>query len=252
MKTLRDTWLIYRRSLILTLRQPVWVIMGLFQPILYLFLFAPLLEGATSSAGAPGNAFNWFIPGLLILTGFFAAAFAGFGLVAEIRNGVVERMRVTPMSRFAMLAGRSLRDVTILLAQSTLLIVVGIPFGLEVDPVGAALTLGIVALVGLTFSLLSYTLGLVTQSEEALAPIAQAVSLPLLLLSGIMLPMALAPDWLQTLSTLNPLTHAVDAARALFNGLWADPQIIVGTVVMGALAVMSLVLASRAFARTNA
>ncbi len=141
------------------------------------------------------------------------------------------------MSRFAMLAGRSLRDVTILLAQSTLLILVAIPFGLEIDPAGAVLTLGIVALVGLTFSLLSYTLGLIFKSEEALAPMAQAVSLPLLLLSGIMLPMALAPDWLQTLSTLNPLTHAVDAARALFNGLWDDPQIVVGSVVMGTLAV---------------
>jgi ABC-2 type transport system permease protein len=232
-KVLRDTWLMYRRSLILTLRQPVWVAMGLFQPILYLILFAPLLEGATSTAGATASAFNWFVPGLLILTAFFAAFFAGFGLVAEIRYGVVERMRVTPMSRFAMLAGRSLRDVTILLAQSTLLILVAIPFGLAIDPVGAVLTL-------------------VTKSEDALAPIAQAVTLPLLLLSGIMLPMALAPDWLQTLSTLNPLTHAVDAARALFNGLWTDPQIIVGTVVMGTLAVLSLVLASRAFARTNA
>ncbi len=49
MKILRDTWLMYRRSLILTLRQPVWVAMGLFQPILYLILFAPLLEGATSA-----------------------------------------------------------------------------------------------------------------------------------------------------------------------------------------------------------
>ena len=252
MKVLRDTWLMYRRSLILTLRQPVWVAMGLFQPILYLLLFAPLLEGATSAAGASSSAFNWFVPGLLVLTAFFAAAFAGFGLVAEIRNGVVERMRVTPMSRFAMLAGRSLRDVTILLAQSTLLILVAIPFGLEIDPAGAALTLGIVALVGLTFSLLSYTLGLVFKSEEALAPVAQAVSLPLLLLSGIMLPMALAPDWLQTLSKLNPLTHAVDAARALFNGLWGDPQIIVGSVVMGTLALLSLWVASRAFARTNA
>jgi ABC-2 type transport system permease protein len=242
-KVLRDTWLMYRRSLILTLRQPVWVAMGLFQPILYLVLFAPLLEGATSAAGASASAFNWFIPGLLILTAFFAAAFAGFGLVAEIRYGVVERMRVTPMSRFAMLAGRSLRDVTILLAQSTLLILVAIPFGLKID---------VVALVGLTFSLLSYTLGLVTKSEEALAPIAQAVSLPLLLLSGIMLPMALAPDWLQTLSTLNPLTHAVDAARALFNGMWGDPQIVVGGVVMGTLAVISLVVAARAFARTTA
>jgi ABC-2 type transport system permease protein len=67
-----------------------------------------------------------------------------------------------------------------------------------------------------------------------------------------MLPMALAPDWLRTLSTFNPLTHAVDAARALFNGLWADPQIVVGAVVMGTLAAISLVIASRAFARTTA
>ncbi len=252
MKVLRDTWLMYRRSLILTLRQPVWVIMGIFQPILYLLLFGPLLEGATSTAGTTGSAFNWFIPGLLIMTGFFAAAFAGFGLVAEIRYGVVERMRVTPMSRFAMLAGRALRDVTILLAQSALLILVAIPFGLRLDPVGAALTLVIVALVGLTFALLSYTLGLVTKSEEALAPVSQAVALPLLLLSGIMLPMALAPDWLQTLSTLNPLTHAVDAARALFNGEWGDPEILIGGSITAIGAILAVWVASRAFNRANA
>ena len=108
------------------------------------------------------------------------------------------------------------------------------------------------ALVGLAFALLSYSLALLTKTEDALAPIVQGVALPLLLLSGILLPMALAPDWLQTLSSLNPLTHAVDAARALFNGLWDDPQIMVGSVVMGTLAILSLVLASRAFSRTNA
>jgi ABC-2 type transport system permease protein len=252
MTVLRDTWLIDRRSVNLTLRQPVWVIMGLFQPIIYLVLFGPLLEGATAAAGTTGNAFNWFVPGLLVLTGFFAAAFAGFGLVAELRYGVVERMRVTPMSRFAMLAGRSLRDVTILLVQAGLLIVVAIPFGLELHPVGALLTLGIVALVGLTFSLLSYTAALVLKSEDALAPVVQGIALPLLLLSGIMLPMALAPDWLQTLSTLNPLTHAVDAARALFNDVWDDPQILVGSLVMGLLAAVALWVAARAFARSTA
>lgn len=257
MKVLRDTWLIYRRSVILTLRQPVWVMMGLFQPILYLLLFGPLLEGATSGAGATagattGSAFNWFVPGLLIMTGFFAAAFAGFGLVAELRYGVVERMRVTPMSRFAMLAGRALRDVTILMGQAILLIVVAVPLGLELVPGGAALTLVIVALVGLSFALLSYTLALVFKSEDALAPVVQGLALPLLLLSGIFLPMTLAPDWLQTLSSINPLTHAVDAARALFNGLWDDPSIIVGATVMGTLAAAALLVASRAFSRATA
>lgn len=252
MKALRDTWLIYRRSVILTLRQPVWVVMGMFQPILYLLLFGPLLEGATGAAEGTGNPFNWFVPGLLIMTGFFAAAFAGFGLVAELRYGVVERMRVTPMSHFAMLAGRSLRDVTILMAQALVIIAVSIPFGLDLVPAGAALTLVIVALVGLTFSLLSYTLALVFKSEDALAPVVQGLALPLLLLSGIFLPMTFAPDWLQTLSSLNPLTHAVDAARAMFTGQWGDPEIIVGVGLMSVLAVVALWFASRAFARANA
>ena len=248
-RTVRETWLIYRRSLILTLRQPVWVAMGLIQPILYLVLFGPLLDGATAASGQAGSAFNWFIPGLLVQTAFFAAAFAGFGLVAELRYGVIERMRVTPMSRFAMLSGRSLRDVTILLVQAGLMIVVAIPFGLGIDPVGAVLTLGLVALIGLTMSLFSYAAALVLKSEDALAPVVQGIALPVLLLSGILLPMSLAPDWLRTLSTFNPLTHAVDAARALFNGVWGDPQIVVGVTIMGVLTVIALWVASRAFSR---
>jgi ABC-2 type transport system permease protein len=114
------------------------------------------------------------------------------------------------------------------------------------------LTFIIVALVGLTFGLLSYTLALVFKSEDALAPVVQGLALPLLLLSGIFLPMTFAPDWLQTLSSLNPLTHAVDAARAMFNGQWADPEILVGTTVMAVLSVLALWVASRAFARSNA
>ncbi len=251
-RTLRDTWLIYRRSLRLTLRQPVWVAMGIFQPILYLVLFGPLLEGATGATGSTANAYNWFIPGLLVQTAMFAAAFAGFGLVAELRYGVVERMRVTPMSRFAMLAGRSLRDVTIMLVQATLMIVIAIPFGLDLVPFGALTTLGLLALVALAFSLLSYTLALVVKTEDALAPIVQGVALPLLLLSGILLPMTLAPDWLQTLSNLNPLTHAVDASRALFNGQWGDPEVALGVTIMGVMTVGALWLASRAFSRANA
>jgi len=251
-RTVRDTWLIYRRSLVLTLRQPVWVAMGIFQPILYLVLFGPLLEGATVAAGGVANAYNWFIPGLLVQTAMFAAAFAGFGLVAELRYGVVERMRVTPMSRFAMLAGRSLRDVTIMLVQATLMILIAIPFGLQLDVAGAVATLGLLALVALAFALLSYTVALVVKSEDALAPIVQGVALPLLLLSGILLPMQLAPDWLQTLSNLNPLTHAVDASRALFNGLWGDPEVAIGVTVMGVMTAAALWFASRAFSRANA
>jgi ABC-2 type transport system permease protein len=252
LKTLHDTWLIYQRSMVLALRQPIWIILGLIQPILYLVLFGPLLEGATAASGASGSAFNWFVPGLLVQTALFGAAFVGFALVAELRYGVVERMRVTPMSRFAMLLGRSLRDVTILVTQAIVMIVMAIPFGLAIDGAGAAVTVALLALIGLVIAPLSYTAGLVLKSEDALAPLVQGIALPVLLLSGILLPMDIAPDWLRSLASLNPLTHAVDAARALFNGQWGDPEILVGVTLMSVLAVFALWVASRAFGRANA
>jgi ABC-2 type transport system permease protein len=252
MTALRDTWLIYRRSMVLTFRSPTWMIFGLVQPILYLVLFAPLLEASTKAAGAGTNAFNWFIPGLLIQIAVFGGAFVGFGLIAELRNGVVERMRVTPMSRFAMLLGRSLRDVTILVAQGTVMMALAIPFGLDVDPAGAAVTLALLALIGLVLAPLSYTAGLILKSEDALAPVVQFIALPMLLLSGVLLPLALAPDWLQFLASLNPLTHAVDAARALFNGDWGNPEVAIGVSITTVLAIVAVWIASRAFSRANA
>ena len=132
------------------------------------------------------------------------------------------------------------------------MIVIAIPFGLDLVPGGAAVTLVLLALRRPGWALLSYTIALIAKSEDALAPIVQGVALPVLLLSGILLPMELAPDWLQTLSNLNPLTHAVDAARALFNGQWDDPSIVIGSVVTAVFAVIALWFASRAFSRANA
>jgi len=252
MSVTRDTWLMFQRSMRLTIRQPIWIIFGMIQPILYLVLFGPLLEASTRAAGAGTNAYNWFIPGLLIQTALFGSAFVGFGLIAELRYGVVERMRVTPMSRFAMLLERSLRDVVILLAQAVVMMVIALPFGLRIDPAGAAVTLLLLALIGLLMAPLSYTAGLILKSEDALAPLVQGIALPLLLLSGILLPLALAPDWLRFLSSLNPLTHAADAARALFNADWGNPEIAIGVSITAILAIGAVWIASRAFSRANA
>src|SRR4029079_2718493 len=166
--------------------------------------------------------------------------------------GVVERMRVTPMSRIAMLFGRSLRDVVIMVSQAILLMVVAIPFGLQIDLAGALVTIALLVLIGLALAPLSYTAALVLKTEDAVAPVLNTVALPLLLMSGILLPLALAPDWLKFLSTLNPLTHAADAARALFNGDWGNPEMAIGAVIMGAVAGLAIWLPSRAFGRAVA
>jgi ABC-2 type transport system permease protein len=252
MRTLRDTWLIFRRSLVLTIRQPTWIVIGIMYPVIYLVLFGPLLDGAIKQAGAGVSAYNWFVPGLLIQVALFGTAFGGFGLIAELRYGVVERMRVTPMSRTAMLLGRSLRDVVILLFQALIMIGLAIPFGLHIDVAGVAVTLGLLALIGLVVAPLSYAAALILKSEDAFAPLVQSLVMPLLLLSGILLPMALAPDWLKFLSNLNPLTHATDAARALFNSDWGNPEIAIGVVITTVLAAFAIWIAARTFGRANA
>jgi ABC-2 type transport system permease protein len=253
MRTIRDTWIIFERSITLSLRNPVWVIMGVMQPILYLLLFGPLLNNIAKTPGfPPGGAFNTFVPGILVMTALFGAAFVGFGLCDEMREGVVERMRVTPMSRVAMLMGRSMRDVVLLLAQALILVVLAIPFGLEINFRGVAVAFGMLALIGLMMSPISYTLALVLKSEDALAPVVNAMSLPLLLLSGVMLPMSLAPDWLQTVAKFNPLYHAVAAIRALFNASFGDGEIVVGLVVLVVLSVLTIALGARSFSRAAA
>ena len=253
MRVFRDTWLIFERSLVLSLRNPVWVIMGILQPILYLLLFGPLLTNVAKMPGfSPGGAFNVFVPGLLVMTALFGSAFVGFGLCDEMREGVVERMTVTPMSRVAMLVGRSLRDVVLLLGQGLILVVLAIPFGLEIKLGGVAVAFGMLALIGIMMSPVSYTLALVLKSEDVLAPVVNGVAVPLLLLSGVMLPMSFAPDWLQAVAKLNPLYHAVAAIRALFNASYGDPEIVFGVALLTVLAVVTIWLGARAFSRAAA
>ena len=252
MKTVHDTWLIFVRSLMLTLRNPVWVFIGLMQPILYLALFAPLLEPITAAPGfPPGGAFNIFVPGLLVQLAMFST-FSGFGLIAELRAGVVERMRVTPISRIAMLLGRALRDVAILLVQAALIIVCALPFGLTIEPGGFIVALVLLALIGLIMTTFSYTVALAVKSEDVLAPVINAVFLPVLLLSGILLPMALAPKWLQWVAAFNPFSHAVDAMRSLFAGVVGSGAVALGVGLMLALTVISLFFAGRAFSKSQA
>lgn len=252
MKVLADTRLVFARSLRLSLRTPLWSVLALVQPILYLVLFAPLLEQVAAVPGfPPGDAWQVFVPGLVIQLGLFGALSSGFGLVAEYRNGVVERMRVTPVSRFALLAGRVLRDVGVLVVQATILVVASVPFGLRAPLTGVLAGLGLTALLGITMSSGSYAVALVLKSEDTLAQLLNGVSLPLLLLSGILLPMSLAPGWLQGLSRANPLTYVVDGARALFRGEVTSGTVGVAVVVSLALAAVSVTLGTRTFRRES-
>ena len=253
MSTLHTASVIFRYQLKLALREPVWMIIMMIQPLLYLALFAPLLDPITHSAGfPPGDAWQVFVPGLLIQLGIFGSMFVGFGLIAEVRYGTVERMRVTPASRFGLLLGRVMRDALVLLVQAVLLTLVAVIFGLRVPAIGALITVGIVILLGVSLSALSYAAGLWLKSEDALAPLLNMVSVPVLLLSGIMLPMTFGPRWLQQIAKLNPFSHVVDGARAAFRNDFGNSSLVTGLVAAALLAAAGLAIATRTFQRESA
>ena len=99
-------------------------------------------------------------------------------------------------------------------------------------------------------SAISYALALKLRSEDALAPLINAVSMPVLLLSGILLPMQFGPSWLRTLAKWNPFSWAADGARALFNGHPGDPHVWKALVILGAPTVVAAIWSARAFARS--
>jgi ABC-2 type transport system permease protein len=185
MKLLRDTSLIFQRQMQLLLRNPVWIFVGVFQPVMYLLLFAPLLKPALQ-VQSNAAAYEIFVPGLLVLLAIFGGLFQGFGLIAELRAGVIERSRVTPVSRLALLLGRSLRDVVSLIAQAVIITLLALVFDLRVFIGYLLLAYLMLALISLMTSAVSYGVALLVKSEDALAPLMNTGAQPVLLLSGIL------------------------------------------------------------------
>lgn len=239
---IRDTLLIAKNELMLQIRNLPWLFFGLFQPIVYLVLFSPFLAGLASAPGFPGgSAIQFFAPGLLIMNVLFGSTFAGFGLIDQLRSGFIERIRVTPVSRLAIVLGLVVRSPVVLLVQCTILLLIAVLFfGLHVHIVGVIILFVLLAIVAVTMASLSYTIALIVKEEGALAATTNFFILPLFLLSGIMLPVSFAPHIIQSIAKFNPFAYAVDSARALMAGDFGSSATLYAFLIFLLLATLTL------------
>jgi ABC-2 type transport system permease protein len=243
MKSIRDTYLILRSELSFTLKNPYWMFYGLLSPVIYLVLFSPFLNGIANTRGFPSaNAIQFFAPGVLIMNAMFNTAYAGFGFLEKLRSGFIERLRVTPVSRLALALGFVLVNTVTLIIQSAILILAAVLFfGLTLHPSGTLALVILLLMIGISMASLSYTLALTVNDSGILTGITNFFTLPLLLLSGIMLPVEFAPPFIKMLSRLDPFTYAVDAARALMNGT-SSSSVITAFMLFTILAFLSVIL----------
>ena len=218
MKLAHDTWLLFHRYTIQMLRNPVWLFVGFSTPLLYLVLFTPLLKHFSSPGAASASVIDLFLPGILALLAFASGMAGGFGTIFELQSGVIERLRVTPASRFAILMGPLLSGMLMMFVFDAVVVAAAAGFGFYVNWAG----LGRpdrsarppdghhVGLFG--------GHGPGDQGHLSFAAIINGLNLPLLLLAGVLLPISLGPAWMQVLAHFNPLYYAVEGARALSAG----------------------------------
>lgn len=247
---LHDTALIYGRYLRQSLRSRFALLFGVLMPLLYLLFFGPLLTGLP--LGGRGSSWQLLVPGLLLQLGLFGASFAGFSIIIEQGQGVVERMRVTPVSRLALLLGRVLRDATVFVFQAVLLVVAAVAMGLRAPLAGVLIGFAFVALLTVSLGSLSYALAMKVHTPQEFGPLINAMTMPSMLLSGLMLPMSLAPAWLDVLSHFMPFRYLVDAVRDAYVGSYGTDHMLYGVLVAVGFATVAVTVGTRVFRTAGA
>jgi ABC-2 type transport system permease protein len=256
-KVFRDIWLVFQRHLLLMIRTPLLVVLGIAQPVVYLILFAPLLKQALQPLAAPGQelsmtgAYQFYVPGMLIALSMATGLYAGFSLLGELSSGVIERARVTAISRSSLLIGRALRDVVVIIVQSILLTILSIPLGLIVSIQAILIAYLLLGMISLFTSAISYGIALKVSGPAVLGQIINNVAQPLMLISGTLLPIALAPLWIRNVAEWNPFAWAVDAMRSMFRGNLSDDRIWQSLLMVTILTVIAVAFSTRQFAKAT-
>src|SRR5881396_3297979 len=217
MSFLSDSFHLFVRWMKKLVRNPILIFFSLFQPVIFLVLFTQLFSSFGQLLGS-GISYTVFATARIVLQNAFSSAFqSGTAVVDDIKSGFLAKMLATPVNRSAILFGRLLSDVFRVVAQTVIILVLAYALGVypATGPVGYLLVIFTVAFFGLAWSGISLALGLKTKSAETVFGIAGALTFPLLFMSTALVTAGLMPSWMQTVSSYNPISYAVNAIRVL-------------------------------------
>ena len=239
-----DTMVLAKRSLLRIPRAPDLLLAFTVQPIMFVLLFVYVFGGAIQTPGF--DYVDFLMPGIIVQTMSFGGFVTALGLAEDLKKGLIDRFRSLPMSRSAVLAGRTVADIATNALSLVVMVVVGIVAGFSFsspwyEVVGGV---GLMLLFGYAFSWVFAYVGLSSSSPEASQSFGFITIFPLTFASSAFVPVESMPDWLQKFAEVNPFTTVVDAMRALRldrpwgNERWAPVALAGGlTVVFAYLSV---------------
>lgn len=224
MQVFRQTgWMVVRQLRNLS-RQPIWVVMMVVQPMIWLVLYGQLFSKVPSLRAGAGSYVEFLAPGIICMNAFFGGMWSGMGMITDLDRKVIDRFLAAPASRLAIVLSQVVRAGITAMIQSLILLVVGLALGVRVHG-GLAGWLVVFAasfLLAAAFAGFSNGLALIFRRPESMIATANMVGLPLMFLSSILLTVTLMPGWIRAISRFNPVNWGVHAARnaVLTGGAW--------------------------------
>ena len=220
-----DTLVLAKRSLLRIPRQPDLLVGFTIQPILFVLLFVFVFGGAIQTPGF--DYVDFLMPGIIVQSICFGGFVTALGLSDDLKKGLMDRFRSLPMTRSALLTGRTLGDVVTNVFQLVVMIAVGLLVGFNFSSSVGEVIAGIALclLIGYAFSWVFAFIGLTASSPEAANAYGFTILFPLTFVSSAFVPVASMPGWLQPIAEHNPFTYMVNAVRALFLGIPAGDDV---------------------------
>jgi ABC transporter DrrB family efflux protein len=261
-KTLVDGAVVAKRNLIKIKRVPDLLVFSTISPIMFILLFAYIFGSAI--AAPPGVSYREFlIPGIFVQTVVFGAIITGMGLAEDIQKGIIDRFRSLPMSRSAVLVGRTTSDLLNNVLVIVIMSVTGLIVGWRIESSFAEAVAGFVLLLAFAYAMswIMALVGLVVPTPEVVNNASFVVIFPLTFIANTFVPTNNFPSVLKTIANWNPVSAVTQAARQLFgntgtgplpNAPWSLHHPVLYTLIwVGALVVVFVPLSVRQFKRAT-
>jgi ABC transporter DrrB family efflux protein len=214
-----DTLVIAKRNLLRILRTPQLIVFNSIQPIMFTLLFRYVFGGSIPLP-PPWKYVDYLIPGIIVQTTLFGGAGTAIAMAEDIKQGIIDRFRSLPMSRGAVLAGRTIADLVRLLFVIVLLVIVGSAVGFRFHNgfLPGLLAIALCILFGFAFLWFFAFMGMAAKDTETAQLMSFLPIFPLTFASSIFTRIQTMPGWLQVFARNQPVTKAVNAVRALTQG----------------------------------
>ncbi len=224
--TWSDTRVLARRNLMRIPRQPDLLVAYTVQPVMFVLLFVYVFGGAISTPGF--DYVDFLMPGIIVQSIAFGGFVTALGLSEDVQKGLIDRFRSLPMSRAAVLLGRTTSDIPLNCLSLIVLLAVGFLAGFNFqDTTAGQVVLGIFLLLflGYAFSWIFALVGLYSSTPETANSIGFTLIFPLTFASSVFVPAETMPDGLRQFAEANPFTTISDAVRSLWLGTPANSDV---------------------------